>query len=110
MTVPYGLYRAHGFVSPHLGADTAFSEADLALLREALCRMFDHDRSATRGQMNARGLYVFKHASPLGNAPSHRLQRLIKVERTRQVTVRLLSSDEWGRVARRFDWLPGPAP
>jgi CRISPR-associated protein Csd2 len=43
--------------------------------------MFEHDRSATRGQMSARGLYVFKHASALGNAPSHTVQALVKVTR-----------------------------
>ncbi len=82
MTVPYGLYKAYGFVSPHLAIDTKFTEADLALLWDALRRMFEFDRSAARGQMAARGLYVFKHQSPLGNAASHRLQRLISVTRT----------------------------
>jgi CRISPR-associated protein Csd2 len=81
MTVPYGLYRCHGFVSPHLAQDTCFTEADLALLWQALVRMFEEDRSATRGQMSARGLYVFKHAGALGNAPAHRLQALVKVTR-----------------------------
>ena len=81
MTVPYGLYRCHGFVSPHLAAQTGFTEADLGLLWQALLQMFEQDRSATRGQMSARGLYVFKHASALGNAPSHRLQATVKVTR-----------------------------
>jgi CRISPR-associated protein Csd2 len=70
-TVPYALYRAHGFVSPHLAADTGFTEDDLQLLWQALVSMFEHDHSATRGQMAARGLFVFKHDSPLGNAPAH---------------------------------------
>ena len=81
MTVPYGLYRCHGFVSAHLARDTGFTDVDLALLWQALVRMFEEDRSATRGQMSARGLYVFKHASALGNAPSHRLQATVKVTR-----------------------------
>ena len=85
MTVPYGLYRCHGFVSPQLAAQTGFTEADLALLWQALLRMFEQDRSATRGQMSARGLHVFKHASPLGNAPSHKLQSLVKVIRNTDV-------------------------
>jgi CRISPR-associated protein Csd2 len=84
-TVPYGLYRCHGFVSPQLAAQTGFSEADLALLWQSLLRMFEYDRSATRGQMSARGLYVFKHASALGNAPSHRLQALVDVKRNVEV-------------------------
>lgn len=78
-TVPYGLYRAHGFVSPQLAADTGFADADLALLWQALIRMFEFDRSATRGQMTACKLFVFKHASPLGNAASHRLFERITV-------------------------------
>jgi CRISPR-associated protein Csd2 len=81
MTIPYGLYRCHGFVSAHLAAQTGFTDDDLGLLWKALLQMFEQDRSATRGQMSARGLYVFKHASALGNAPSHRLQATVKVDR-----------------------------
>lgn len=82
VTVPYALYRAHGFVTPHFAADTKFTEADLALLWRALVQMWDQDHSAARGRMAARGLYVFKHASPLGNAPAHRLFERIHVART----------------------------
>ncbi|MBI4828569.1 MAG: type I-C CRISPR-associated protein Cas7/Csd2 [Nitrospinae bacterium] len=67
-TIPYGLYRAHGFISSHLANQTGFGGDDLDLLWEALCNMFEHDRSAARGMMSARGLYVFKHDSGLGNA------------------------------------------
>ncbi len=81
MTIPYALYVAHGFVSPHLAADTGFTEADLGLLWKALTHMFEFDRSATRGQMSARGLYVFKHDSKLGNAASHALQGRVSVKR-----------------------------
>lgn len=75
-TVAYGLYRAHGFVSPHLAEGdkgTGFSETDLSLLWEALGVMFDHDRSAARGLMATRRLIVFKHDSKLGNARSQDL-------------------------------------
>lgn len=72
-TVPYGLYMAHGFVSSFLAKQTGFSEEDLELLWQALCQMFEHDRSAARGEMTTRGLYVFKHDSELGNAPAHAL-------------------------------------
>lgn len=72
-TIPYGLYRAHGFISAHLAGQTGFSEEDLDLLWQSLENMFDHDRSATRGEMSCRGLYVFKHESKLGNAPAHSL-------------------------------------
>jgi CRISPR-associated protein Csd2 len=72
-TIPYGLYVAHGFVSAHLANQTGFSEEDLELLWQSLAQMFEHDRSAARGEMTTRGLYVFKHDSQLGNAPAHRL-------------------------------------
>jgi conserved hypothetical protein len=79
-TVPYGLYRAHGFISAALARETTFSEDDLALLWEALKNMFDLDRSAARGLMAARRLIVFKHDDDLGNAPAHKLFELVKVE------------------------------
>ncbi len=72
-TVPYGLYAAHGFVSSFLAKQTGFDENDLELLWQALAQMFEHDRSAARGEMSTRGLYVFKHDSELGNAPAHDL-------------------------------------
>lgn len=72
-TVPYGLYRCHGFISASLAKQTGFSEDDLELFWQALMNMFDHDRSAARGEMSARGLYVFKHESELGNAPAIQL-------------------------------------
>lgn len=72
-TVPYGLYVAHGFVSPHLAAQTNFSEEDLELLWEALLNMFEHDRSAARGLMSTRRLIIFEHESALGNASAHAL-------------------------------------
>lgn len=75
--VPYGLYRAHGFVSAPLASDpakgTGFSEADLALLWEALGNMFEHDRSAARGEMATRRLVVFRHDNALGRAHAHEL-------------------------------------
>lgn len=68
-TVPYGLYVAHGFVSAFLAKQTGFSEEDLNLLWQAFSQMFDHDRSAARGEMATRGLYVFKHESELATPP-----------------------------------------
>lgn len=78
-TIPYGLYRCHGFVSAHLSKQTGFSEDDLELFWQSLMQMFDHDRSASRGEMSVRGLYVFKHDSELGNAPATKLFELITV-------------------------------
>jgi len=86
-TVPYGLYRAHGFISAPLAGQTGFSEDDLELLWEALANMFEHDRSAARGEMATRGLYVFKHASKLGSAHAHDLFERITINRKEGVTV-----------------------
>lgn len=86
-TIPYGLYVAHGFVSAHLANQTGFSEEDLELLWEALKQMFEHDRSAARGEMSTRGLYVFKHDKELGNAPAHKLFERIKPKLKESVTV-----------------------
>jgi len=79
--VPYALYCCHGFVSPHLAAQTGFSEDDLNLLWDALKVMFEHDRSAARGEMASRKLVVFEHESPLGNFPAHALFERIKAVR-----------------------------
>lgn len=84
-TVPYGLYVAHGFVSSFLARQTGFSEDDLALLWQALGQMFEHDRSASRGEMTTRGLYVFKHDSELGNAHAHALFEHIRIQRAEGV-------------------------
>ncbi len=79
--IPYGLYRAHGYISAKLAERTGFSEDDLELLWRALINMFEHDRSASRGEMSARKLLVFKHDHPMGNAPAHRLFDSVKVVR-----------------------------
>jgi CRISPR-associated protein Csd2 len=79
--VPYALYRAEGFLSPHFAGGrngTGFSEDDLGLLWQSLINMFDHDHSAARGRMTARRLIAFRHDSPLGNAPAHKLLDLVK--------------------------------
>jgi CRISPR-associated protein Csd2 len=79
--VPYGLYRAHGFISAKLAERTGFSDGDLSFLWESLGNMFEHDRSAARGEMAARKLVVFEHANPLGNAQAHELFERVRVER-----------------------------
>lgn len=80
-TVPYGVYRAHGFISSHLASQTGFDQSDLDLLWEAIENMFEHDHSAARGEMNLRKLIVFKHDSALGNAPAHKLFDLVEIKR-----------------------------
>lgn len=79
-TIPYALYRCHGFISPAFAKQTGFSEGDLELLWKALINMFEHDRSASRGQMSTRKLIIFKHDSELGNAPSFKLFEMVKAE------------------------------
>lgn len=89
--IPYGLYVAKGFISANLAKGTGFSDEDLKNLWEALYNMYDHDRSASKGMMSCRGLYVFKHVGTdtdpdqkirqamLGCAPAHTLLDLGKV-------------------------------
>lgn len=79
--VPYALYCCHGFVSPHLASQTGFSEDDLKLLWEALKVMFEHDRSAARGEMASRKLVAFEHENLLGNFPAHALFERVKAVR-----------------------------
>ena len=90
-TIPYGLYAAHGFVSSFLAKQTGFDENDLELLWQALAQMFEHDRSAARGEMTTRGLYVFKHDSELGNASAHKLFDLIQVKKNTEEPARNFS-------------------
>jgi CRISPR-associated protein Csd2 len=78
-TIPYGLYLAHGFINPVFAEKTGFDEDDLKLLWKALANLFELDRSAARGTMCTRGLYIFKHDSKLGNAQAQRLFESIKV-------------------------------
>lgn len=78
-TIAYGLYRAHIFLSPFLAKDTQFTNGDFAILLESLAQLFEFDHSASRGEMNVRGLYVFEHDSELGNAPSYKLFDQIEI-------------------------------
>ncbi len=92
--VPYGLYRAEGYVSAMLAQKvTGFSEADLELLWTAIINMFEHDRSAARGKLCMRKLIVFQHASALGNAPAHVLFDKVTVKRKDSVCVARAYSD-----------------
>ena len=79
--VPYGLYRATIFISPQQAKETGFDNDDLAILWDALQRMWDFDRSASRGMMACRGLYVFSHDNAYGNAPAHKLIERVTVNR-----------------------------
>ncbi len=95
--VPYGLYRAEGYISARLANDptkgTGFSEDDLELLWKALEEMFEHDHSAARGKMMTRRLIVFKHDSDLGNSPAQRQFDRVKVTRNNDSSVPRSFSD-----------------
>lgn len=86
-TISYGLYVAYGFVSPALASQTGFSEEDLESLWSALVNMFDHDHSAARGMMATQKVFIFKHDTALGNAPSQKLFDLIKITKKKEVVV-----------------------
>lgn len=97
--VPYGLYRAHGYVSAPLASHpvkgTGFSEDDLELLWQALSNMFDHDRSAARGEMATRKLILFRHESALGNASAQNLFDRVKTHRVHQGASHEIGSDAY---------------
>lgn len=92
--VPYGLYRAEGYISANLARKTTgFSDEDLELLWQAILNMFEHDHSAARGKMAVRELIVFRHDSELGNAPAYKLFELVKVQRNPDVVAPRAYSD-----------------
>ena len=85
--VPYGLYRAHGFYNPYLAERSGADDEDLALFWQALQHMWALDRSAARGFMACRGIYVFSHDNALGNAPAHKLFARVIAQRRADVAV-----------------------
>jgi len=85
--IAYGLYKAEGYISGLLAEKTGFNEDDLNLLWNSIESMFEIDHSAARGKMCMRKLYIFKHESSLGNAPSHKLFDKITVVRKPEVEV-----------------------
>lgn len=91
--VPYGLYITKGFFSPSFAEDTGVTSGDLALFWEAIQNMWDLDRSASRGMMACRGLYIFTHENGLGNAHAHELFSRISVNRRPGVSVPRSFSD-----------------
>lgn len=82
-TIPYGLYRAELYYSANRGLQTGVDAKDLELLYRSLEMMFDHDRSATRGRLTPRGLYVFSHPNAFGVAPAHQLTERVSVTRAK---------------------------
>lgn len=96
--LPYGLYEARGFISANLAAETGFDENDLKALFEAILNMYEHDRSASKGEMSVISpLIIFKHIgtdsdeaqcvrqTKLGCAPAHRLFELVNIEKKENV-------------------------
>lgn len=112
--VPYGLYRVNGFISASLAEKTGFSQADLDLFFEALMNMFENDRSAARGLMTSRKLYVFEHESKLGNAPAHALFDTVTARKDSDGSARAYSDYEIvadksavpeGVTLHEYDWI-----
>jgi CRISPR-associated protein Csd2 len=103
--VPYALYRTHMFVNAHLAERTGFGREDLEHVFDALKSMFEHDRSAARGEMAARRVIVFKHSSALGNAPAHELFDRVTVHRKFRGDVYPVGDDRLDNAppARRFE-------
>jgi CRISPR-associated protein Csd2 len=85
--VPYGLYMGFGFYNPKLAEQTGFDADDLKLFWDAFQMCWDLDRSASRGLTALRGLYVFSHENPLGNAPAHTLLDRIQPHKKQGVEV-----------------------
>ena len=90
--IPFGLYEVRGFISANLAGETGFSEKDLKVLFEAILNMYEHDRSASKGEMEVVSpLIIFKHVgtdtdavqrqrqAKLGCAPAHKLFDLVRV-------------------------------
>ena len=118
--IPYGLYACKGFVSAHLAQGTGFSDEDLANLWQALLNMWDHDRSASKGVMSCRGLYVFKHVGTdsdatqgvrqamLGCAPAQRLLDFSKPGRAiDNAVIEITHREGPDEVSANFCRLPG---
>jgi len=103
--VPYGLYRAEGYVSAFLAKQTGFSTDDLELLWEALANMFEHDHSAARGKMAARRLFVFKHQTALGNAPAYKLFEVVEIKPKHDASAPARAYTDYGVTVHR-DRLP----
>ncbi|HET8681655.1 MAG TPA: type I-C CRISPR-associated protein Cas7/Csd2 [Micromonosporaceae bacterium] len=103
-TVPYGLYRAHAFFSAARAEKTGVTAEDMAALWQAVTVMFDHDRSATRGEMSLCGLYVFSHADAYGVATARSLTDRLTLRRTDPDKPPRMYSD-YARV-----WSPEPLP
>ena len=82
--IPYGLYQGFGHFSAPLAARTGVSGTDLEMLWRAFSLMFEHDRSASRGEITLRGLYVFSHADRFGSAPAQELFSRITIKATGQ--------------------------
>ncbi len=101
--VPYGLYIGYGFYNPYHAGNTNVNENDLSIFWKALMKMWDIDRSASKGLMACRGLYVFSHSDKAGNAPAHKLVDMIKVNKKENVKVPRDFNDYEVEVSPEFD-------
>ena len=106
--IPFGLYEIRGFISANLAAETGFDDDDLQALFEAILNMYEHDHSASKGEMSVVSpLIIFKHVgndsdavqrvrqAKLGCAPAHKLFELVHVQKKADV--------EFARSYRDYD-------
>lgn len=105
-TIPYALYRVHGYINANLAQQTGFSEDDLALFKTALDQMFEHDKSAARANMAPRGCIAFKHDHPMGNARADQLFRRVDMDRANGKDTPPRSFDDYTLTVNEKD-LPG---
>lgn len=92
--VPYAVYVQYGFFSPYFAQSTGMTSSDLAVLWEALINMWEVSRSSSKGLMACRGLYVFSHEKPVGNAPAHKLFDLVTVKKVSEAPPRSFADYE----------------
>lgn len=101
--VPYGLYIGYGFYNPFHAERTDVNEHDLSIFWEALMKMWDIDRSSSKGMMSCRGLYVFSHSDKTGNAPAHKLVDLININKKEDINVPRNFNDYNVEISSKFD-------
>jgi CRISPR-associated protein Csd2 len=85
--IPYGLYIGHGSFNPFRAQQTGVTSEDLVRFWEAFQGMWDFDRSAARGELDLRGLYIFTHDSKRGNGHAYKLLERIVPRKQEGISV-----------------------
>ena len=87
-TVPYALFRAHGFFTPSLAQRTGFTTEDLDIFWDTLQRMWALDRSASRGMTGCRGIHIFTHPDRYGHCHPDKLFNRVTITRQNDTPAR----------------------